>query len=78
MENGQPVYFVEQVKAFLNKGTSEDACPSWSVMIRVYANVADLSTALTRGGVLNAASDMAHFVTGFNRSMTLVDFLDVG
>ncbi|KAJ2897008.1 uncharacterized protein MKZ38_005041 [Zalerion maritima] len=49
------------------------------VMVRIYANVAGLSKALSRAGVVGAEKrSLAPFIASFNRSYGLAEFVDAG
>ncbi len=49
------------------------------IMVRIYANVAGLSTALHRAGVLGSDSRaLSPFIASFNRSYGLTEFVDAG
>ncbi|KAL1310806.1 hypothetical protein AAFC00_001046 [Neodothiora populina] len=51
----------------------------FTIMVRIYANLAGLSRTLARAGVAgNEARSIAPFVAGFNRARDLFDFVDVG
>lgn len=49
------------------------------IMVRVYANVAGLSKALSKAGLVGADKrSLAPFIASFNRSYPLTDFVDAG
>ncbi|KAJ8131384.1 hypothetical protein O1611_g2242 [Lasiodiplodia mahajangana] len=58
------------------RGKGLDNC---EVMIRVYANLANLSRTLSKNGLATADKrSLSPFVANFNRSYGLVDFVDAG
>lgn len=65
----------DAVKASLRRKGLENC----QVMVRVYANVAGLSKALSKAGLVGAEKrSFAPFIASFNRSSGLSDFVDAG
>jgi len=63
-------------ESLLRKGNGLENC---QIMVRIYANVFGLSTALHRAGVLGSDSrSLAPFIANFNRSYGLTEFVDAG
>lgn len=50
----------------------------WRIMLRVYANLAGLSAALTRHGIIKSGKDLNDFFSGFTRGQPLFDFVNAG
>lgn len=65
----------DSIKASLRRKGLEHC----DVMVRVYANVAGLSKALSKAGLVGAEKrSLAPFIANFNRSYPLTDFVDAG
>lgn len=63
------------IKASLQKKGLEQC----EIMVRLYANVAGLSRALSKAGLIGADKrSLAPFIANFNRSYPLADFIDAG
>ena len=48
------------------------------IVVKAFANVVGLGTALKRDGRIKDANQLRAFVTGFNKRKGLFDFVDVG
>lgn len=58
---------------------AEKGLENCEIMVRVYANVAGLSKALSKAGLAGAEKrSLAPFIANFNRSFPLTDFVDAG
>ncbi|GAB1317864.1 CCCH zinc finger DNA binding protein [Madurella fahalii] len=65
----------DEVKASLRRKGLEHC----QVMVRIYANVAGLSRALSKAGLSgNESRSLAPFIASFNRSYGLTEFVDAG
>ncbi|KAL2151115.1 hypothetical protein VTH82DRAFT_6213 [Thermothelomyces myriococcoides] len=65
----------DEIKASLRRKGLEHC----QIMVRIYANVAGLSKALAKTGVVGYESrSLAPFIASFNRSHGLADFVDAG
>ncbi|CAN8095107.1 unnamed protein product [Discula destructiva] len=63
----------------VRQSLAEKGLEHCEIMIRVYANVAGLSKALSKAGLAGAEKrSIAPFIASFNRSYPLTDFVDAG
>ena len=50
----------------------------WRIVVRIFANVGDLSTRCWQSNITQKPNVVLEFVDGFHQSQGLVDFVDVG
>ena len=62
-----------------NKITSmASTADQWSIVVNVFANSAKLANALVDHGIIDSTATFDNFISGFNKSNALFNFVDAG